>query len=252
MAGNSHDDLGTTPQSTEQPSTEQPSTEPQSAEPQSTELQGTEPQNTAPHNKGSLEADAAKESAPERAVAPKRQKQAPAVIVAEGGEEEEETWTNQPSDATPSETEGSDDLDVEEEEEEAPPVTRKAIHTGRDVVCEELPLRAQRAKDRLRPYLAGALVIELSNSGEKFLFDWRGDEAKVSPFSGDVLLSSPENTGPSAVDCVISVSEHHLMAIRSGDLNPQVALLADKIKVKGKMSPAVYLFNLVAPRMRPQ
>jgi putative sterol carrier protein len=39
------------------------------------------------------------------------------------------------------------------------------------------------------------------------------------------------------------------MAVRSGDLNPQVAMLADKIKVKGKIGPAVYLFNLIAPRM---
>jgi hypothetical protein len=29
-----------------------------------------------------------------------------------------------------------------------------------------------------------------------------------------------------------------------------VAMLADKIKVRGKVSPAVYLFNLIAPRFQ--
>jgi hypothetical protein len=166
--------------------------------------------------------------------------------------DDEETWTNAPVGAASNEQELSRDEgeEEEEEEEEAPVVTRKVIQNARDVLCEELPVRAERAKLRLRPQLTGAFLIEVSNTGEKFIFDWRGQEPKVSPVEGTVELAAADNVDPSKVDSIISVSDQHLMAIRSGDLNPQVAMLADKIRVKGKMGPAVYLFNLVAPRVR--
>ena len=167
------------------------------------------------------------------------------------GEEDDETWTNQPSGAAPAAAESDDSIDdIEEDEDETPVVTRKVIQNARDVICEELPARAQRAKLRLHPQLTGAFVIEVTTTGEKFLFDWRGEEPKVGPLSGEPELSSPETIDLTKVDCIISISEPNLMAVRSGDLNPQVAMLADKIKVKGRMGPAVYLFNLVAPRMR--
>lgn len=165
--------------------------------------------------------------------------------------DDEETWTNAPAGAASTDQELShDEGEDDEEEEEAPVVTRKVIQNARDVICEELPVRAERAKLRLRPQLTGAFLIEVSNTGEKFIFDWRGQEPKVSPVEGVVELATADSADPSKVDSIISVSDQHLMAIRSGDLNPQVAMLADKIRVKGKMGPAVYLFNLVAPRVR--
>jgi putative sterol carrier protein len=172
------------------------------------------------------------------------------------GEEDDETWTNHPGSGAKAadgnldeELDGDEDeLDDDEEEGQAP-VARKQIQNGRDVLVEELPLRAQRAKLRIRPHLVGALVIELSNSGERFLFDWRGEDAKVSPFKGDIIVAA-DSTDPARVEAHIAISEQNLMAVRSGDLNPQVAMLAEKIKVKGKMGPAVYLFNLIAPRVR--
>jgi len=101
----------------------------------------------------------------------------------------------------------------------------------------------------MKPHLTCSLVVELTSSGEKFLFDWKGEEPKVAPVTGPVLIASAEGGDPSAVDSLISLTEQNLMAVRSGDLNPQVAMLADKIKVKGKIGPAVYLFNLIAPRV---
>jgi hypothetical protein len=146
---------------------------------------------------------------------------------------------------------GDDELEEDDEEEaEQASLVRKPIQNGRDVVCEELPARASRAKARLRPYLTGTLVIELTNLGEKFLFDWRGEEPKVSPVEGPIQLAQGDSSDASSVDCIVSLSEQNLMSVRSGDLNPQLAMLADKIKVKGKVAPAVYLFNLVAPRER--
>jgi hypothetical protein len=168
-------------------------------------------------------------------------------------DEDDETWTNQPAGSSPDDGEmndGPDDGEDDEEDDDAPIATRKVIQNARDVICEELPARAQRAKLRLRPQLTGAFVIEIANTGEKFLFDWRGEEAKVTPVSGPVDLAAADNTDPSKVDSIISISDQHMMAVRSGDLNPQVAMLADKIRVQGKIGPAVYLFNLVAPRVR--
>jgi len=165
------------------------------------------------------------------------------------GERDQDTWTNQPNGgAGAAEDEHLDDL--EDEEEEAQPVARKVIQNGKDVLCEELPDRASRAKLRMKPYLTGAFAVELTNSGDRFIFDWRGDDPKVAPLAKDVKLTIGEGTDPSMVESIISLSEQNLMSVRSGDLNPQVAMLADKIKVQGKVGPAVYLFNLVAPRVR--
>ena len=166
------------------------------------------------------------------------------------GDDVEETWTNQPAGAaSAAESDSADDLLDDEEEPEAPP-TRKVIQNGRDVLCEELPSRAQRAKLRLKPHLTCVLGLELSSSGEKFVFDWKGDDAKVSPASGPLTLNAENPGEATVVDSLISLTEQNLMAVRSGDLNPQVAMLADKIRVKGKIGPAVYLFNLIAPRFQ--
>ena len=96
------------------------------------------------------------------------------------------------------------------------------------------------------------MAVELTNSGERFVFDWRGDELKVSPLSSDVTLTIGEGSDSSTVECIVSLNEQSLMAVRSGDLNPQVAMLSDKIRIRGKVGMAVYLFNLVAPRERSQ
>lgn len=166
------------------------------------------------------------------------------------GDDDDETWTNQPKGAATAEADtAEDDLLDEEEEHEAPP-TRKVIQNGRDVLCEELPNRAARAKLRLKPHLTCVLALEITSSGEKFIFDWKGDEPKVAPASGSLTINAESPGEATVVDAIISLTEQNLMAVRSGDLNPQVAMLADKIKVKGKVGPAVYLFNLIAPRFQ--
>ena len=173
-------------------------------------------------------------------------------------DDDDETWTNQPSSARAEEAAAEAEIDDDHEEEpEQLRAPRKAIQNGRDVMCEELPDRAQRAGLRLKPYLTASILVELTNSGERYLFDWRQDAPKVSPVPREVVVSVEEVTGEGAasdklhVDAYIALSEQHLMAIRSGDLNPQVGMLTEKIKVKGKVSPAVYIFSLVAPRSRP-
>jgi hypothetical protein len=167
------------------------------------------------------------------------------------GDDDDETWTNQPAKGAAADGESSDDdLLDDEEEQDAQPVTRKVIQNGRDVLCEELPSRAARAKLRLKPHLTCVLGLELSSSGERFIFDWKGDEPKVAPAGGPLTVNEENSGEATVVDSIISLTEQNLMAVRSGDLNPQVAMLADKIKVKGKIGPAVYLFNLIAPRFQ--
>lgn len=176
-------------------------------------------------------------------------------------DDDDETWTNQPQKAAPEQdlsdsTVGEELEDEEEESLENQRAPRKVIKNGRDVLCEELPDRAERAKLKLKPYVAGVLVFELTNSGERFLFDWREELPKVSSIAREVSVSCDESLGLVVskeklnVDAIISVSEQNLMSIRSGDLNPQVGMLNDKIKIRGKISPCVYIFNLIAPRVR--
>jgi hypothetical protein len=133
---------------------------------------------------------------------------------------------------------------------------RKQIQNARDVVCEELPERVALAAARLKPFLSGSFVFHFTNSGERFLFDWRGDSPSTRQLDRSVEVTCDEAKGHLEsdnavnVDSVISISEANLMAIRSGSLNPQVGMLTDKIRVRGKVSPAVYVFNAVAPRGR--
>jgi hypothetical protein len=133
---------------------------------------------------------------------------------------------------------------------------RKQIQNARDVVCDELPDRVARAALRLKPYLSGSIVFHFTNSGERFLFDWRGESPSTRQIERSIEISCDESKGHEEsdtainVDAVISISEANLMAVRAGSLNPQVGMLTEKIRVKGKIAPAVYVFNAVAPRSR--
>lgn len=177
----------------------------------------------------------------------------------QGADEEEETWTNQPAKADRELLTDELDDSGEHDDEDAEPsrAPRKAIETARDVVCEELPDRAQRAAVRLKPFLTGTVVFDFINSGERFVFDWRSDVPSTKQLPKVVTITCDETQGyvstESAinVDSVVSISESNLMAVRSGSLNPQVGMLTEKIRVKGKVGPAVYIFNVIAPRSRP-
>ena len=83
-------------------------------------------------------------------------------------------------------------------------------------------------------------MVELTN-GKRFGLDWRQADLVVAPLEGDL-------SGHGAPDCTIRLSEDNLLRVASGDLNPQVGMLSDKIRVTGKVSFAVYFFNLIAPR----
>lgn len=169
-------------------------------------------------------------------------------------EEDEETWTNQPrSDGDESEA-LEVDCDEEEEDVQSEP-SRKRIETGGDVLSEELPYRAEKAAVRLKPFLTARVVFEVSDSGDKYLFEWAEQGPKVSNLGKKASVKVNEDEmsvedNSLRVDTIICLSERSIMAIRSGDLNPQIGMLTDKIQVSGQISPAVYIFNVIAPRSR--
>jgi putative sterol carrier protein len=131
--------------------------------------------------------------------------------------------------------EGETDTDSQDNESEAPRPPRTRPTSAKDLILEHVPDRAKYASSHLRVELTGSVLVKIKDSKDKFLFDWRGDKAKT------------EQTQSDEAECTISVSESDLMKIANGDLNPQVSMLSEKVKVAGKSSLAIYFFNLVAP-----
>ena len=114
--------------------------------------------------------------------------------------------------------------------------SRRIPETVDELLGETLRLRAQSADPKLRTQLTGSILVRFVNSGKRFLFDWSQDPLTMGA------------TDRQDADCVIALSEATLLRIATGDLNPQIAMLSDKIEVKGALALAIYWFNLIAPR----
>lgn len=106
-----------------------------------------------------------------------------------------------------------------------------------DIILGDLVANASRSGAKLKELLGGTILIKLVDSGKRFLIDWTGTELKAQSVGKD-----------SVAECTILVSEDHLKRISYGDLNPQIAMLSEKIRVEGRKSVAMYFFNLIAPR----
>lgn len=134
------------------------------------------------------------------------------------------------------ESNASDADDGEEERPyREPQERRRNFANARELMTDELRTRATQSSDRLRACLTGSIIVKLKERGEKYLFDWTGATPRV------------ESTDQAEGDCVINVSEGNLLKIAAGELNPQIGMLSEKIQVQGKLSLAVYFFNLIAP-----
>ncbi len=139
---------------------------------------------------------------------------------------------------TASRAEAEDDSEEDEAEERRQRERRdrrRNFNNARELMTDELRQRAEFSSARLKECLAGSIVVRLRERNEKFLFDWTGATPKAEP------------TDQSSGDCVIDLHENTLLKIASGDLNPQIGMLSEKISVQGKLSLAVYFFNLIAP-----
>ena len=112
---------------------------------------------------------------------------------------------------------------------------RPAPVSVQELLGDSLLARARAADAKLRAQLMGSILLRFTNSGQRYLFDWSGDEPQAGPSDRE------------SVDCIINLSEQTLLRIASGDLNPQIAMLSDKVNVKGRLSLAIYWFNLIVP-----
>lgn len=131
---------------------------------------------------------------------------------------------------------GRDDREEKEpEREERREAERKRRFSNADeLMGENLASRVKNANPRLRALLKGLIQVSLRGSSTAYHLDWRDDEPKVAKGAA----SSP--------DCLIQVNERDLIKIAHGELNPQIAMLSDKVKVEGRSEFAVYFFNLIA------
>ena len=81
------------------------------------------------------------------------------------------------------------------------------------------------------PALGSTLKMDLGDI--KVYIDGTGEENVVSASDDDA-------------DCVITVSPENFMALVSGDLNPMMAMMSGKVKIKGDMGVAMKLQSLIS------
>ena len=119
---------------------------------------------------------------------------------------------------------------------------RKRASSAKELLLSQVTTRAQSANARLRENLAGSVLIRIKGANpaqdqikERYIFDWKGETSSVVTTDSD------------SAECVVTISELILLKINSGEINPQVAMLSDKIQVSGKISLAIYFFNLIVP-----
>lgn len=145
--------------------------------------------------------------------------------------------------AAPRSSGADDDFDQTEREAEPVQTERRAKPaSARDLLMVHLPERARRENTKLHSYLTGSICFVIPESRESFLFDWTNDVATASD-----IANAERGAAAPQPDCTITISEANLLRICSGDLNPQVGMLSDKISVVGRLGLAIYVFNLIAP-----
>ncbi len=106
---------------------------------------------------------------------------------------------------------------------------------ARDIIVDGVLERAHRAHPTLRDQLRGTILLKVGSGREKYIVDWRTDSLKVA------------ETKDETADCVIGLEDRDLEMIAGGNLNPQIAMLSEKISIEGDASLAMYFFNLIAP-----
>lgn len=99
--------------------------------------------------------------------------------------------------------------------------------------------RAHRDQVKLRPYINGTVLFQLTDSKKNYIFDWSSEKLRAEP------VTKPEEAA--GAECTIRMNENVLSQIAAGDINPQIAMLSNKVNVSGKVAYAVYIFNLIAP-----
>lgn len=140
-------------------------------------------------------------------------------------------------------------------EERRPPPS-----SAEELLLSEIPHRLGRAELKLRQNLAGRIALRIMSGPERrssdnrnadsrgtetrYLFDWSGDSPSIKKQEAGQGKDASEQVSP---DCTISIHEQVLLRIANGELNPQITMLSDRLKIDGQSSLGIYFFNLVAP-----
>lgn len=145
-------------------------------------------------------------------------------------------------------------------EERRPPPS-----SAEELLLSEIPYRLGRVEQKLRQNLAGRIALRITSGPERrssdsrnsdnrsadsrstetrYLFDWSGDSPSIQKLDTGVQKGAAEHASP---DCTISIHEQVLLRIANGELNPQITMLSDRLKIDGQSSLGIYFFNLVAP-----
>lgn len=93
--------------------------------------------------------------------------------------------------------------------------------------------RAKDASPNLKTQLAGTFELFIRDRPYRVAFDFSATPVKI--------LDNTTKT----FDCVLEIDERTLMRIDRGELNSQLALLSEKVTVRGRAGIAVYFFNLL-------
>lgn len=101
---------------------------------------------------------------------------------------------------------------------------------------DEVPSRADRAGELLRQHIQGKVLLKLYDVNKNYVYDWSETALKVQTATN------------ASAECTIEMSSKNVLRVADGDLNPQVGMLTEKIRISGKTETAIYFFNLLAPR----
>ena len=110
-----------------------------------------------------------------------------------------------------------------------------ARESAKEILTVKLVKQAKSDQVKLRPYLIAKILFNITNS-KSYLFDWTSETLTVTEHK--------DSQEPS-VDCTITLSEDTLIKISNDQINPQIAMLSNKISLSGKVGLAVYVFNLI-------
>lgn len=106
--------------------------------------------------------------------------------------------------------------------------SREDRNLSLDGLVEKIRNRGENADARLKGHLAGNIKLEITDRRAHFDLPW--------------------GNADSGTECTISLSENSLRRIIAGELNPQIGMVSDKIRVGGRAELAMYFFNIVAER----
>ena len=141
---------------------------------------------------------------------------------------------------SPEETEDMEALDdeIEDEEEEVEEETEEYKTPIDRLFFRTLQRNAAKRESKLRKHLASPIEFRIKEPLAVYSLDWSKEE----------LVVSAEHSEKAS--CSVELSQKDLFEIVEGQLNPQVAMLSEKIGIKGDMSMAMYAFNLFVRRGR--